>query len=497
MIFSRGAVLLSVVLFVFVCCTHYICHTVNVLYFAESFSLPPLHTRCQVKSQIYKLKLSDAEVGEQNLTTTQLSFNLGDISNIDEAQVLLACRAYLRRKHKIEWTAKKQRAEAAASPLNNEGYFWYDPNELMYLREDPDPYNLNYNETDVVFGSNGRRERKAGPEFVRQIFEDEDYLDPEPFIPEVRSVAFSTNPFSTAPLHPPEEHVRRSTAKENLWNNQTWRELWYKRRWGGKVLTEEKKRRKRRENLLESIPSDVLDSKTFDQMSQNEVMEAIITYMNANERRLESRERKKLERRKHREETREWKRSVKEQALQSRDANNTLSQTSRKETQSRSAPPLSFTPSTEVMKQLRATRSEQSKKAFQTRLNNFNSNSSETSSSKEMTKLRRQYNKTDCDDDSADISPVQAILRIDMALDHKKLPSSSDVEIMLKPGRLGRRRAVLKRILNDCFDLRGKCVPPSDVNSNTGDLLFVTKCTINELGSFVLAKTNERISNNE
>eukprot|EP00985_Skeletonema_marinoi_P025004 scaffold17909_cov169-Skeletonema_marinoi.AAC.1 len=491
MVFSRGAAALSAVLFVFLCCSNYICHTVNVLYFAESFSLPTLYTRYQVKSKIHKLKLSDAEVGEQNLTTTQLSSNLGYISNMDESEVLLACRAYLRRKHKIEWTAKKQRAEAAASPLNNEGYFWYDPNELMYLREDPDPYNLNYNETDVVFGSNGRRERKAGPEFVRQIFEDEDYLNPEPFIPEDLPVAFSTNPFSTAPLHPPEEHVRRSAAKVSLWNNQTWREMWYKRRWGGKVLTEENKRRKRRDKLLDSIPSEVLDSEAFDQMSQNEVMEAIITYMNANERRLESRKRKKVEKRKHREVTREWKRSVKEQALTSLDAKDARAQVFRTGIQSSSSP-LSFTPSVEIMQKLRAKRAEQSKKAFQTRL--MNSNSSQTSSSNEMTRLRRRYKK-DFDDDSDDISPVQAILRIDMALDHKKLPSSSDVEIMLKPGRLGRRRAVLKRILNDCFDLRGKCVPPSDGIDNGGSLLFVTKCTIDELGSFVLAKMSERVSN--
>lgn len=487
MLYSQGSAVLSAALFVFLCCSNYICYTVNVLHFAESFALPTLYTQYQVKPKIHQLKVSsDAEISEQNLTATQLN-----ITNMDEAEVLLACRAYLRRKHKIEWTAKKKRAEAAASPLNNEGYFYHDPNELMYLREDPDPYNLNYNETDVVFGSNGRRERKAGPEFVRQIFEDEDFLNPEPFIPEDRPVAFSTNPFSATPLHPSEEHVKRSSAKESLWNNQTWKELWYKRRWEGKVLTEEKKRRKRRDKLLDSIPSDVLDSNTFDQMSQNEVMEAIITYMNANERRLESRKRKKLEIRKHREETREWKRNVKEQALQTLDAENSRAQALRKETQSSSSP-LSFTPSVEIMQQLRAERSEKSKRAFQTRL--MNSNSSQTFSSNQMTKLRRHYNES-FDDDSDDISPVQAILRIDMALDHKELPSSSDIEIMLKPGRLGRRRDVLKRILNDCFDLRGKCVPPSVDVSNEESLLFVTKCTIDQLGSFVLAKMSERVSN--
>eukprot|EP00984_Skeletonema_dohrnii_P033520 scaffold30380_cov67-Skeletonema_dohrnii-CCMP3373.AAC.1 len=90
MLFSRGAAVLSTVLFVFLCCSNYICHTVNVLYFAESFALPILYSRYQVKSKIHKLKLSDAEVGEQNLTTTQSSSNLGYISNMDEAEVLLA-----------------------------------------------------------------------------------------------------------------------------------------------------------------------------------------------------------------------------------------------------------------------------------------------------------------------------------------------------------------------------------------------------------------------
>jgi hypothetical protein len=492
MSFSRGAAALSAILFVVNCCTHFICHSVDVMYFAESFSLTSLHARCQVKSKIFQsihsTNSGNAGVDEQNLTTTTLAHpNFGDI---DEAQVLLACRAYLRRKHKIEWTAKKQRAEAASSPLNNEGYFWYDPNELMYLREDPDPYNLNYN-----IGTNGRRERKAGPEFVRQIFDEEDFLNSKPLLPDVQAIAFSTNPFATTPLHAPEEHVRRSTAKESLWNNETWKELWYKRRWRGKVLTDEKKSHKRRGRLLDSIPGDVLNSPMLDQLSEDEVMEATITYMRANQRRSESRKRKKLERREQREVTREWKRNVKQQAIQSSDAKNaTKTQASRQKTKRRiTRSALSFTPSVETLILLREKRSEQSKRAFQTRL--INTNSSETSSWKEIAKLRRHYER-DCDDDSDDISPIQAILRIDMALDHNKLPSAVDVEVMLKPGRLGRRRTVLRRILNDCFDLRGKCVPSSFKNSsNEKDFLFVTKCSIDELGSFVLSKMSEKTLN--
>ena len=84
------------------------------------------------------------------------------------------------------------------------------------------------------------------------------------------------------------------------------------------------------------------------------------------------------------------------------------------------------------------------------------------------------------------ISPVQALLHIDMALDHNRMPSAADVEIVLKPGRLGRRRDTLRRILSECYDLRGKCVP-----ALLGGELFVTKCTIDDLGAFVLSKLRQ------
>ena len=88
----------------------------------------------------------NAEDGNDHSSIASESADI-DISGIEEAQLLLACRAYLLRKHKLEWKQKKRRAEAAASPLFNEGYFWPDPNDLVYLREDPDPENLVYNET--------------------------------------------------------------------------------------------------------------------------------------------------------------------------------------------------------------------------------------------------------------------------------------------------------------------------------------------------------------
>ena len=76
------------------------------------------------------------------------------------------------------------------------------------------------------------------------------------------------------------------------------------------------------------------------------------------------------------------------------------------------------------------------------------------------------------------------MLNIDAALDQNKIPSPIDVEIILQPGRLGRRRDTLRRILNECFGLRGKVVPSG--NEEDSELLFTTKCTIYQLGQFVL-----------
>jgi len=149
---------------------------------------------------------------------------------------------------------------------------------------------------------------------------------------------------------------------------------------------------------------------------------------------------------------------------------------------------LSFTPSAETMQKLRSQRSEKSRRAFQTRLANSEANTS-SSLSEKITKLRRSYDQgeRDSSDGQEIISPMQAILHIDFALDHNKIPCVNDVEIILKPGRLHRRRAILRRILKECFDLRGKCVP-SLSGDTYSDLLFVTKCSIEELGEFVLAK---------
>ena len=55
----------------------------------------------------------------------------------------------------------------------------------------------------------------------------------------------------------------------------------------------------------------------------------------------------------------------------------------------------------------------------------------------------------------------------------------NDITIMLIPNKLSRRRLVLQRILHEWFDLRGKCIPPTITSSSTttNSNLFVDPST--------------------
>lgn len=435
--------------------------------------------------------------------STKLSSKAGvseiDVSKISEAQVLLACRSWLLRKHKLEWKEKKRRAEAASSPLNNEGYFWPDPNDLLYLREDPDPYDLNYNETyGEYYGY-----KRNGVRFLQSTgdttYSGKSYYEEEPVVEE--RVSTSKNPFSANPLYPLKEYERRSNAKLLLFSNQTWKEEWYNRRWRGKVATPMQKTTEHEERLLRHIPNDILESPLFDSMSEAEVSEAILAHLNANNRKSESRRGNKDKRQVERESFREWREQVKREAL-----NATANSTKSVLTANKKEDALSFSPSIDAMKQLKKRRSDKSKRAFRTRISNTQSIPSTSvkitklprGSSSEHEDMRHDNNdrytiRTDSPDEIEEVtSPMQAILHIDMALDHNLWPSPKHVEIILKPGRLGRRRETLRRILSECFDLRGKCVPDPNASGDGEDsLLFVTQCGIDELGAFVLAKLTQ------
>jgi len=116
------------------------------------------------------------------------------------------------------------------------------------------------------------------------------------------------------------------------------------------------------------------------------------------------------------------------------------------------------------------------------------------------------------------ISPIKdaqkSIENIISDLNSNVLPSTKDIETILIPGRLGLRRSVLVRILKDCFDLRGKCIPnyqyleeklrergknasgngyyyyDDDIDDDV-PMQFATHCPLQDLGEFVVSKINK------
>eukprot|EP00804_Cyclotella_cryptica_P025057 CCRYP_016526-RA/>CCRYP_016526-RA protein AED:0.33 eAED:0.33 QI:0/-1/0/1/-1/1/1/0/298 len=292
----------------------------------------------------------------------------------------------------------------------------------------------------------------------------------------------STNPFSTNPLYPSEEHRRRSNARANLWSNQTWKELWYEKRWKGRKVTEEVRKQKLTKRRIENLPLDLLESPKFLALSEEEVAAAIISYVRAKKRMSEAKKKLKKKRLTEREQFLQWKNALKREAegiaLQMKVSNSTRRDVGQKSI------PLSFEPSPDVMKSLKDKRSQKSKRAYEKRSQKSMFNAT-CPPGHEMTKFRHTFSR---DENGSDES-IQAILRINNALDSNQIPSIADVETILKPGRLGRRKAILLRILSECYGLKGKCIP--GLRNGRVVLSFATTCTIKDLGTFVLSKLKD------
>ena len=238
---------------------------------------------------------------------------------------------------------------------------------------------------------------------------------------------------------------------------------------------------------MDRIPDSVLE--TSESLSDDEVDEAVSTYFESNRKKSASRKNNKQLKQLERKEFRDWRNKVKLAAAEAAvDTSNIASTMKELAKRTRSESRLSFNPSTEEMRTIRKKRSNKSTIAYQTRL----ANEAVTGIPKSM--LTPKSIDTEImnisDKEREEVSPVQALLHIDQALVHDQLPSADDVIIILEPGRLGRRRDILRKILSQCFGLRGKCVPVFEDGVVSDELLFATKCTIQQLGSFVLKKLN-------
>ena len=416
-----------------------------------------------------QLQLSQTEavlVNQMNTTQADVGNVDGSELDLDEAQILLACRAYLSRRNKLQWRGKKVRREQAA--LLNEGYFWSDPKELLYLRDNPDPFDLLDNET-VPYDD--------------EVFNSADNVDALPA--EEMRVEYSNNPFSIHQLYPSEEHVRRSQSRAHLWSNETWKEEWYSKRWKGRKVTADARKRKKTKKRIDNLPSSIMGAPELESLSEEEVVTATLSYIRLRENMSEAKKNNQRKKIAQREEWRQRRRALREEAegmaLLMKSTNSTRSDIHIIQ----KSIPLTFEPSSDVMTVLKTQRSLKAKLAYLKRetrkwRSTKDAVKQASVSMNETTKLRN-YTRVEMDSDTA----IQAILRINDALDGGNFPSVVDVETILRPGRMGRRKNILLRILKECFGMQGKCVPKKK-NGNV-ELHFATVCSIQDLGDLVLS----------
>ena len=255
--------------------------------------------------------------------------------------------------------------------------------------------------------------------------------------------------FSTFDSEPSEARIRRSQAALKTWEDPEWRAKWYKKRWGDKHQSQDKEEvafQKGLEKRVRAIPPDLLGSPELAAMTEDEIEDAIREYMTSQSKRNKSRTKT---------------RSKQKAALISHLSSNTT----------RLSRDALLNQDKNAMLQAKKRRSEQAKRAYQTRL--LNNPDREEASVKSVRVLPVGSTAQD------------ALLRIEASLDQKEVPKLTDVELIMKPAKLGKRKDLLRRILRECYNLRGRCIP-TDLNNPEANLVFATQCKLSDLGSFVM-----------
>ena len=480
------------------------------------------------------------------------------LQSITDEEALLACRAYLQRKHKLEWTQHERRKRLSRDSLINSsassssnletkgddgsneignngsaavGYFWEDPSELIYLRQGKpslSEFDENSNTLELA-------QEEDSDEILNINSDDEDEFLIQPLIMnanEQEQGELYGGSFTTFPTTPPESFVKRSKAKKDLFADPEWKARWYERRWGtppsstptaitkgaptttigntaspssnktsngssltgisfswgSRVQTSHQKKLKRIQRLVSKIPSHILESKEFAALTDEEIEGAIQTYLDANRKRRETWDQKKEE---------------KAQLQLERSKNTSNAKSEPKRSQSSNSDD-----SDEItkMKQAQRKRSLRAAKAYQTRLaNKAKQNEADGSSTdkkpKESKRKGENIETSSTITTSASKSKV-ALERIIHDLDTNTHPALADVQSILNPSRLAGRKDILKRILSQCFDLRGKCIPAVFSSDSLNDIhsdyysealqagnypkKFVTQSSVREIGLFVL-----------
>jgi hypothetical protein len=274
---------------------------------------------------------------------------------------------------------------------------------------------------------------------------------------------------------PPPSYVRRSQAAKKCWSQPQFRQKWYEARWGGakvRAARESKQVDADKDRLRRVSSTSPLPMEAVAEMSEEEIAHAIRTYLSSKQKKRQMKERSETA-------------TAPDSPSPSGEGGSSAVAPAKLE---------SLLPTKKVLQQRQIERSMRAAKAYQTRLANQRSERPPTprrQGAKKKGRTTRQETNRHTGGTLVgvkDMSPSEATERIERILNAGGVPRVSDVELILKPIKLPRRKQVLRSILSDCFGLRGKCVPSaSEQPESAPALIFVTKASVEELGAFCLS----------
>ena len=304
--------------------------------------------------------------------------------------------------------------------------------------------------------------------------------------------------FTSFPTEPNPSRTRRVDAMKRRWEDPEYRKRWHEKRWGRKSSHQAKKdtpqtdRERQAVQRARALPSGFLGSDELASMMEDEIAEAIRTRIRSTRKRVTSRN-----------ETLQRRRDL--LAMQVESLETMLEGNSDIDFEEQEPRQVFFSPTEETLQEAQRNRSERAKKLYATRVENqkrhneSQSMESSSSASASASKTKTSARKKGRYFPPKQLTPQDAFLRIEHDLDLGTKPKIDDVRLVLKPGKMKNRKLLLCRILEDQFDLTGKCVPPipnegngsedgldADNGCDILDLAFVKRCTIERLGNFVL-----------
>lgn len=358
-----------------------------------------------------------------------------DLNEISDGEALLACRAYLQRKNRLGWKEGAERKEMRKD-LQELSFFWETPEEEEdWARRKEEEIDFDQND-EADFSTNGER---------------------EPSIEDPKGL------FTAMPIGPSRASEIRRRAKNEQWADPAFRERWYEARWGDHVKrTDASRKQQRMQSKLQAIPESILESPEFAKMTEDEIDEAIVTYVLSNRRRSRTRTKQTADKRAAAVASRQQQPDPDEPVVRlDRDS--------------------LFSVSDDRLREQQQKRAERAKKAYATRI----ANAKKKKKPKTSTVLARK---------PVGATPKDALERIGVDLDADRMPSLEDVKSVMEAARLSRRKDVLQRIVTDQFGLRGKCVPVVIGNESPSEAkkIFLTKASMTQLGAFVIGLMKEK-----